>query len=61
MQLGWPATSLENWVLRNRVGFDSSVFRQKGKYEIFNRVNFIRISFNRYRGSFGLCNVYKST
>ena len=27
MQLGWPATSLENWVLRNRVGFDSSAFR----------------------------------
>ena len=28
MQLGWPATSLENWVLRNGMGFDSSAFRQ---------------------------------
>jgi hypothetical protein len=27
MQLGWPATSLENWVLRSGMGFDSSALR----------------------------------
>ena len=28
MQRVGPATSLENWVLRNGMGFDSSAFRQ---------------------------------
>ena len=44
MQLGWPATSLENWVLRNRVGFDSSVFRQHGELAEWLRQRFAKPS-----------------